>query len=380
MVAHQAAVDLLAELIRRPSITPADSGCQDMIAERLAKRGFAIERFDYGDVSNLWARFGRSRPLLCFAGHTDVVPPGSNDAWLTEPFDAVSDGHRIFGRGAADMKGGLAAMIVAAETFVAEHREFEGSLAFLLTSDEEGDAIDGTRRVMQALSARGELMDWCVIGEPSSSRFAGDTIRIGRRGSLSAELVVRGRQGHVAYPEQIENPVRRFAPALAELYRIDWAGEDERFPRTGFQVVHLQAGIGALNVTPPDLTIRFNFRYSPDWSVTRLEAAVTDVLERHRLDYEITWQPQGEPFVTEPGPLIDAVVASVTAVTGKSPEQSTGGGTSDGRFIAPHGVEVVELGPANDSIHQANEFVRVSCVEALVDMYRGILERLLTPD
>ncbi len=377
--ASQSALDLLAELIRRRSVTPADDGCQAVIATRLEALGFTTEQLDFGEVSNLWARIGSTRPLLCFAGHTDVVPPGNIDAWQTDPFDPVARDDRIFGRGAADMKSGLAAMIVAAESFLADHPGFEGSLAFLLTSDEEGDAIDGTRRVMQTLSARGEQLDWCVIGEPSSSSAAGDTIRIGRRGSLSGELIVRGRQGHVAYPDQVDNPIRRFAPALAELHAFDWKHADDRFPPTSFQVVHLEAGVGALNVTPPDLTVRFNFRYSPDWTADELETTVSNILDRHGIGDPVSWQLQGEPFATDPGPLIEAVVDSVRAVSGREPAQSTGGGTSDGRYIAPYGVEVVELGPANDSIHQANEFVRLSCVSALVDMYRGIMERLL-PD
>ena len=379
-VAAGSAIELLAELVRRPSITPDDSGCQRLLATRLKSCGFTTEMFEFGNVSNLWARLGRSQPVLCFAGHTDVVPPGDIDAWRTQPFEPVIRDDRLVGRGAADMKSGLAAMIVAAETFVAQHPRFNGSLAFLLTSDEEGDAIDGTARVMERLANRGERIAWCLIGEPSSNRNAGDTIRIGRRGSLSAELTIRGRQGHVAYPDQIDNPIRQFAPALADLYSMDWPGDDKRFPTTSFQVVHLEAGNGVLNITPQDLKVRFNFRYSPDWNEKRLMEVVTDILDSHSMNYDITWQAQGEPFVTGPGQLIDAVVAAVHENTGTKPTLSTGGGTSDGRFIAPHGVDVVELGPPNDSIHQVNEFVRLSCVSSLVDMYKGVAERLLVTD
>ena len=371
------AIDLLAELVRRPSVTPEDSGCQDLLAARLEALGFYCETMPFGDVANLWARRGADGPVLCFAGHTDVVPPGPLEDWDTDPFDPVVEGDMLYGRGSADMKSGLAAMVVAAERFIAAHPAHTGSIAFLITSDEEGKARDGTLKVMEALTARGEHIDWCVLGEPSSQEQLGDVVRIGRRGSLSGILKVLGVQGHVAYPQLADNPIRRFAPVLDELHRIQWDNGNEYFPPTSFQVVEIQAGLGFPNVTPGELSARFNFRYSTHWDYERLQREVESIFDRHEIDYELRWHLSGEPFLTAPGALIDAVAAAVRDVSGLEPELSTGGGTSDGRFISPAGVDVVELGPVNASIHKVNEHVRIDDVIALTNMYEKILERLL---
>lgn len=370
-------IRLLESLVRRASVTPDDAGCQELIADRLARAGFRCESMPFADVSNLWARRGRASPLVCFAGHTDVVPPGDADAWLGDPFEPQIREGCLFGRGTADMKGGLAAMIVAAETFVAEHPRHAGSLAFLLTSDEEGRARDGTLRVVEALGARNERIDFCVLGEPSSEKTLGDTIRIGRRGSLSGRLTVKGVQGHVAYPALADNPVARFAPVLAELYRTVWDEGNEHFPPTSFQVVELESSGGAPNVTPGELYARFNFRYCTEWTHQRLRSAVEALLQRHGLDCELKWHLSGEPFLTAPGRLTEAVSRAVREVTGRAPALSTGGGTSDGRFISPAGADVVELGPVNASIHKIDEHVKVSDLVALCAMYKRILELLL---
>jgi len=370
-------IRLLDALIRRPSVTPDDAGCQDMIAARLSALGFHCESMPFGEVTNLWARRGDSSPVLCFAGHTDVVPPGDEAGWQTDPFEPVVRDGIIYGRGSADMKSGLAAMIVALEEFLDEHPETAGSIALLITSDEEGRARDGTLKVMETLTARGERVDWCVLGEPSSEVALGDIIRIGRRGSLSGMLTVSGVQGHVAYPQLADNPIRRFAPVLSELHAIEWDRGNDSFPPTSFQVVDLQAGIGFPNVTPGELTARFNFRYSTEWDHERLKNRVHELFDAHDIDYELKWHLSGEPFLTSPGRLIDAVSQAVEEKTGKAPRQSTGGGTSDGRFIAPAGTAVVELGPVNASIHKVNEHVRIDDVIALTSMYRRILELTL---
>lgn len=372
-----AATELLAALVRRPSVTPDDAGCQAMIAERLAACGFVCETLRFNDVTNLWARRGTAAPLLCLAGHTDVVPPGARDEWNTDPFEPVVEDGVLYGRGAADMKSGLAAMVVAVERFVAANPAHAGSIAFLVTSDEEGRARDGTLKVMETLGARGEKIDWCVIGEPSSERELGDIVRIGRRGSLSGTLTVRGVQGHVAYPQLADNPIRRFAPILAELYATEWDDGNEWFPPTSFQFVRVEANGGAVNVTPAELSARFNFRYSTEWDHVRLRQRVHGIFDAHGIDYDIDWHLSGEPFLTRPGVLIDAVSTAVREETGRAPGLSTGGGTSDGRFISPAGVEVVELGPVNASIHKVNEHVRVDDVMALTRMYGRILAELL---
>ena len=370
-------INLLCDLIRRRSITPDDAGCQDLMRERLEAAGFSCETLQFNDVSNLWARRGSASPVLCFAGHTDVVPPGDESEWQSDPFEPVFRDGMMFARGAADMKSGLAAMVVAVEEFLRDHADHTGSIAFLVTSDEEGRARDGTLKVMEALTARQEHIDWCVLGEPSSERQLGDVVRVGRRGSLSGILKVGGVQGHVAYPQLADNPIRRFAPVLAELHEITWDNGNEYFPPTSFQVVDVRAGIGFPNVTPGELTARFNFRYSTEWTHESLKEKVHAVFDAHDIDYELNWHLSGEPFLTQPGKLIDAVQEAVTEYTGTAPELSTGGGTSDGRFISPAGVDVVELGPVNASIHKIDEHVRVDDVVALTGMYRRILELML---
>jgi len=370
-------VDLLCDLVRRRSVTPDDAGCQALLIERLERLGFACETLQFGDVTNLWARRGDASPVLCFAGHTDVVPPGDEQDWSSDPFEPTFRDGLLYARGAADMKSGLAAMIVALENFIAAHPDHAGSLAMLITSDEEGRARDGTLRVMEVLRDRGEHIDWCVLGEPSSQTSLGDIVRIGRRGSLSGILKVRGVQGHVAYPQLADNPIRRFAPVLAELHDITWDDGNEFFPPTSFQVVDLRAGIGFPNVTPGELSARFNFRYSTEWTHESLREKVRGVFNRHDIDYELDWHLSGEPFLTRPGVLIDAVHRSVVEHTGREPELSTGGGTSDGRFISPAGTDVVELGPVNASIHKIDEHVKVDDVVTLTSMYRRIMELML---
>lgn len=372
-----AVLDLARALVRRPSVTPEDGGCQALIAARLERLGFASEPMRIGEVDNLWARLGQAAPLLCLAGHTDVVPTGDAAAWRHPPFDAIESDGRLWGRGSADMKGSLAAMVVACEEFLAAGRRPRGSIAFLLTSDEEGAAQDGTRAVMEILEARGERMDWCLIGEPSSRERLGDTVRIGRRGSLSCDVVVHGVQGHVAYPELADNPLHRLAPLLAELIAIRWDGGNAAFPPTSLQLTNLHAGTGFRNVTPGDAELKFNIRYSTEQTQEGLVAAIEALFRRHRLSTTIAWRDAGRPFLTQGGPLLDAVSAAVHDIAGIEPEPSTGGGTSDGRFIAPAGVDVVELGPVNATIHQVDEHVRVEDLEALKSMYLRVLERLV---
>ena len=374
---NEPVIELLCDLLRRPSVTPDDAGCQALLAARLSDMGFTCETLQFNDVTNLWARRGDTSSVLCFAGHTDVVPPGDESKWRSAPFQPTFVDGDIYARGSADMKSGLAAMIVALEEFVAAHPDHDGGLAMLITSDEEGRARDGTLKVVEELTRRGEHIDWCVLGEPSSQTTLGDIVRIGRRGSLSGMLTVHGVQGHVAYPQLADNPIRSFAPILAELHQIEWDSGNEYFPPTSFQVVDVRAGAGAPNVTPGELCARFNFRYSTEWTHESLKQKVESVFDAHSIDYDLKWHLSGEPFLTEPGKLIDAVTQVVTEHTGEAPELSTGGGTSDGRFISPAGVDVVELGPVNASIHKIDEHVKVADVITLQSMYRRIMELLL---
>jgi succinyl-diaminopimelate desuccinylase len=370
-------LDLTCDLVARPSVTPADAGCQELLSRRLEAAGFHVETLQFGSVTNLWARRGTGGPLLCFAGHTDVVPTGPLEEWRSDPFAPVIRDGVLYGRGAADMKSGLAAMVTATEEFVGAHAAHRGSIAFLITSDEEGPSVDGTKRVVEVLRERREKIDWCVVGEPSSDKAVGDTIKIGRRGSLSGRLTVHGVQGHVAYPQLAENPVHTLAPALAELTARVWDAGDEFFQPTTFQISNLNAGTGAPNVIPGELKARFNLRYSPVQSVDGLKKTVEDILTRHGVRYTLEWYVSGEPFYTPPGDLSAAAVEAARAVMGAAPKLSTGGGTSDGRFIAPLGAQVIELGVTNATIHKVNECVRIEEVDLLHRMYRGVLERLL---
>jgi succinyl-diaminopimelate desuccinylase len=344
---------------------------------RLEALGFRVERLRYGNVDNFWARRGSGGPVFCFAGHTDVVPTGPLEEWRTDPFlPSVRDG-TLFGRGAADMKSGLAAMITATEEFVAAHPQHKGTIAYLITSDEEGPSVDGTKRVVETLSSRNEHIDWCIVGEPSSEQVIGDTIKVGRRGSFSGRLTVHGVQGHVAYPQLAENPVHTLAPALAELTSREWDQGTEHFQPTTFQVSNLNAGTGAPNVIPGELKARFNLRYSPVQTQERLKEVVEGILRKHGVRFTIEWYVSGEPFYTPPGLLSDAVGAAVQDVAGSRPKLSTGGGTSDGRFIAPLGAQVVELGVVNTTIHKVNECVRIEEIDALHRMYVNVLRNLL---
>ena len=371
-------LELACELISRPSVTPEDAGCQALVAERLARAGFAIEPLRYGDVDNLWASHGSGAPVLVLLGHTDVVPPGPREAWSSEPFEPVIRDGVLYGRGAADMKGSVAAFVVAAERFVADHPDHPGTLALLLTSDEEGDAIDGVRKVADTLRTRGQRIDWCITGEPSSTARLGDLLRVGRRGSLSATLVIKGVQGHVAYPHKARNPVHQAAAALAELVARQWDAGYDSFPPTSLQVSNIHAGTGANNVIPGELQVLFNLRYNPHWDAPRLEGEVAALLDRHGLEYELRWHRSGEPFHTPEGRL-RAVARQVLAdFAGAPPEESTGGGTSDARFIAPLGAQCIEIGPVNASIHQVDEHVSVADLEALPELYRRLVERLLS--
>ena len=368
---------LTEDLLRRPSVSPEDHGCLDVIGARLEPLGFRNERLSFGPVDNLWSRRGTGKPVLCFAGHTDVVPTGPREEWRTDPFEPVIRDGVLYGRGSADMKSGLAAMITATERFLAHHPRHAGTLAYLLTSDEEGPSVDGTRRVMTVLEARGEKIDFCVVGEPTSHERLGDTIKIGRRGSLSGRLTVHGVQGHIAYPHLADNPVHRFAPALAELVERHWDEGNEFFQPTSFQVSNIAAGTGAPNVIPGELKVRFNLRFSTEQTVESLQSAVTALLDRHRVNYTLEWFVSGLPFLTQPGRLTDAVSAAVHDVTGLRPAFSTTGGTSDGRFIAPTGAQVVELGVANATIHKVNECVRVEDIDVLSRIYERVMERML---
>lgn len=371
-------LDLACELIARPSVTPQDEGCLTLIAERLAPLGFVCERMDFADTCNLWARRGTSGPLLCLAGHTDVVPPGPLERWTSAPFTPTQRDGMLYGRGAADMKTSLAAFVTAIERFVAEHPDHAGSLALLLTSDEEGCAANGTVKVVETLAARGEHLDYCIVGEPTSVSTLGDMIKNGRRGSLSGTLTVKGKQGHVAYPHLARNPIHALAPALAELSTTVWDEGNEFFPPTTFQVSNIHAGTGANNVIPGECEVMFNFRFASVSTAEDLKQRTCEILDRHGLEHHIDWHLSGQPFLTGRGALVAALTASIDTVCGQQAALSTTGGTSDGRFIAAICKEVVEFGPVNASIHQVNECVALDAIEALSDVYRHTMMRLLT--
>ena len=371
-------LELACELISRASVTPDDAGCQALLGARLARAGFAIESLRFGQVDNLWASHGSGGPVLVLLGHTDVVPPGPTRAWASDPFVPVVRDGVLYGRGAADMKGSVAAFVVAAERFVAANPDHPGTLALLLTSDEEGDAIDGVRKVAATFRERGQRIDWCITGEPSSTARLGDLLRVGRRGSLSGTLVVKGVQGHVAYPHKARNPIHQAAPALAELVARQWDAGYESFPPTSLQISNLHAGAGANNVIPGELQVLFNLRYNPHWDAPRLEREITALLDRHGLEYELRWHRSGEPFHTPEGRLRAVAREVLAGFSGAPPEESTGGGTSDARFIAPLGAQCIEIGPVNASIHQVDEHVSVADLEALPDLYLRLVERLLS--
>ena len=371
-------LQLTCELIARPSITPDDAGCQPLIAQRLQAAGFSIESLRFGDVDNLWATHGSGDgPVLVLLGHTDVVPPGPREAWASDPFAAEIRDGVLYGRGAADMKGSVAAFVIALERFVAAHPQHAGTVALLLTADEEGDAIDGVRKVADVFRARGERIDWCITGEPSSKQVLGDLLRVGRRGSLSATLSVRGVQGHVAYPEKARNPIHQALPALAELAARQWDQGFETFPPTSLQISNIHAGTGANNVIPGELQVLFNLRYNPHWTAEKLEAECEAILQSHGLDVDLHWHRSGEPFYTPEGTLRAAARKVLATFAGAAPEESTGGGTSDARFIAPLGAQCIEVGPVNASIHQVNEQVRVEDLQQLPALYLRLMETLL---
>ena len=370
-------LELAKQLITCRSVTPSDEGCLDIIGARLESIGFKLERLRFDDVDNLWARRGQSSPVVCFAGHTDVVPTGPLDQWHSDPFIPVIREGKLYGRGAADMKGSLAAFVTSIEQFVAEHPDHDGSIALLLTSDEEGIAVNGTVRVVESLKLRGEKIDYCILGEPTSTARIGDTIKNGRRGSLSGSLVVKGVQGHIAYPHLAKNPIHLGAPAIAELAATVWDQGNEYFPATTWQISNIHGGTGATNVIPGTVKIEFNFRFSTASTVEELKAKTHEILDRHGLQYDLAWSLSGKPFLTVRGSLVDAVGDAILQVTGIETELSTSGGTSDGRFIADICPQVIELGPLNATIHQINECVAVADLEVLSEIYSCTLVNLL---
>ncbi len=374
-----ATLELVQQLIRRRSVTPDDAGCQEILGRRLEPLGFSLETVRCGEVSNLWARRGDAKPVLCFAGHTDVVPAGPREQWLSDPFEPDLREGKLYGRGAADMKSSIAAFVCAAEEFVATHPQHLGSIALLVTSDEEGAAVDGTVRVVEKLKARGELLDYCIVGEPTSVDKLGDMIKNGRRGSLSGTILVKGVQGHVAYPHLAKNPVHLAAPALAELAASKWDSGNAYFPATTWQISNIHGGTGATNVIPGSMQVQFNFRYSTASKPEELQSRVHAILDRHGLDYELEWLHAAAPFLTPEGELVGAVRHAVRTVTGIEAALSTTGGTSDGRFIIDICPQLVELGPVNASIHQLNEHIEIDALDALKSIYRQVLERLLLP-
>ncbi len=369
-------LELAKALIARPSVTPDDAGCQEMLIQRLSLIGFECETLKFGEVTNLWARRGKASPILAFAGHTDVVPTGPLDNWQSDPFTPVIRDGYLYGRGAADMKSSIAAMVTACERFVEEHSDHSGSIAFLITSDEEGPATGGTVKVIETLETRGEKIDWALVGEPSSSNAIGDVVKNGRRGSIGGTLTINGIQGHVAYPQLADNPIHKAIPALNELSKIEWDQGNEFFPPTSFQISNINAGTGATNVIPGQLSILFNLRYSTELDHQRIIEMTEGILDRHKLDYEIAWNHSGLPFLTAAGDLVEAAQQAIKDITGLDTDLSTAGGTSDGRFIAPTGAQVLELGPVNATIHQIDECVSVTDLDVLSDIYQGMLERL----
>lgn len=373
-----ATLDLCKELIARPSVSPDDGGCQQLLAKRLEALGFSVEHLPFGEVSNFWARLGDATPLVCFAGHTDVVPPGNTAHWTSDPFQPTERDGFLYGRGAADMKGSLAAMICACENYLSRQPSPAGSIALLITSDEESIAVNGTRRVMETLEDRGEKIDYCIVGEPSSTEKLGDVIKNGRRGSLNATLVVHGQSGHVAYPHLAVNPIHHFLPALSELCRVEWDQGNTYFPATTFQISNIHAGDGANNVIPEDLEVLFNFRYSNEIDAGEIQRRTHEIFDTYYTDYDLKWQLSGKPFLTPEGSLTDTVTNSIRRITGTGCKLSTGGGTSDGRFIAPTGAQVVELGPVNASIHKVNECVSMADLDQLTLIYEDILASILS--
>lgn len=371
-----ATIALAQDLVARRSVTPEDAGCQHLLAERLVRLGFTIQNLRFGDVDNLWAVHGETGPIFCFAGHTDVVPTGDEAAWTHPPFGAEIHDGVLYGRGTADMKGSIAAMVTAIERFLAPHPHPGFRLAFLITSDEEGRAINGTRKVIEWLTAQGIRIDWCLVGEPSSKNTLADEYKIGRRGSITGNLVIRGKQGHVAYPHLADNPVHRAAPFLAELVAIEWDQGNAHFPPSTLQIANIQAGTGANNVIPGTLSVQFNLRFNTETSVDAIKERIAALLEQHGVRYSLDWQLSGEPFLTHSAELVEAVEQAVAHVTGRKPLASTAGGTSDGRFIAPTGAQVVELGPLNATIHQIDEQVPVAHLIDLSSIYEAILETL----
>lgn len=378
MPSESTTLTLAKELISRPSVTPEDAGCQAYLCDRLEALGFSIESMPFEEVTNLWARRGTEGPLFCFAGHTDVVPSGPPERWRFPPFEPTEAEGYLWGRGAADMKGSIAAFITALERFISQHPDPKGSIALLITSDEEGPFINGTTRVIDTLEARNEKITWCIVGEPSSTDRVGDVIKNGRRGSISGSLTIKGKQGHVAYPHLVRNPIHLATPALTELSQEVWDKGNAFFPPTSFQISNIHAGTGATNVVPGELKVEFNLRFSTEITDADIRTRVAAILDRHQLDWEINWTLSGQAFLTSAGTLVDACRTAIQEVTGRTTELSTAGGTSDGRFIAPTGAQVVELGPINATIHQIDERVNIEDLETLSDVYQQILVRLLT--
>jgi len=378
--AENPVIKLAKDLIARPSVTPEDCGCQEIMAELLSSSGFKNESMVFEDTTNLWSRRGTTEPVFCFAGHTDVVPAGNLELWHTAPFEPTIINGMLHGRGAADMKGSLAAMLVATERFVNDYPDHRGSIAYLITSDEEGPFINGTTRVIDTLEARKEKITYCIVGEPTSSNKVGDVVKNGRRGSISGELIIHGKQGHVAYPEHVKNPIHLAMPALAELSQMHWDHGNQYFPETSFQLSNIESGTGATNVVPGHLVALFNLRFSTELNFQDIINKIDTVLIKHQLNYEIKWTFNGKPFITEPGTLVDSTIKAIKTVTGIDTELSTSGGTSDGRFIAPTGAQVIELGPCNATIHQVNESVSCEDLIALTDIYYHTLINALASE